>query len=589
MGLRYQRQTLYSERSGVKTYEGLDPLTGLPVLIYEFPGKPDPALSDLESENIPGVLDTVQEQGKGQVVVAFSRGYKPATKPLELDTLPFVIATAQAISDAARAGVIHGDLRPERFLVSSDHVLIEGFGIPWVTTSPHGYSPPEGVANYAGDVYAFGRIMQELCTDLPVPIKTVLDRCTARKPEDRPSAAQLLTALLALQHPPSQSQIPVFDQGAHDPSNLVDPSNLSQGLSQNLSTQTQEGQTTQNPNNTILEIDFNVSEAANEHPAPPLPYKPKLTSAGVLSDMPDLDLLEDTRDVSTPNISALKPTVPKGSSPQNRHDADAPKLIVKQTAQSSHSANSFDAWDYDSDDQDSNVDISSNDEPQVPVSAKSSSNLPPKTSGKLPGNGPKRQDPKQTFIKDLPPGGTYKVGKATDIKPAPFKDTPVTPAFDEVFNSGKALKNTRRLLMVAGLLICALVLAGLMFFGSNDIRTTQNIPTNTASYIVRVNVNPTNLPPLDLLVISSPEGSKFRAGAVVSKVPGDIVLDKPGLWQFQARFQDKLSQIVTLQPPDEYTLSITMPDLLVPVETSEEPPSEGSEATESTTTDGTNP
>jgi hypothetical protein len=31
------------------------PLTGLPVLIYRFPGSPMPALNELESENIPGM------------------------------------------------------------------------------------------------------------------------------------------------------------------------------------------------------------------------------------------------------------------------------------------------------------------------------------------------------------------------------------------------------------------------------------------------------------------------------------------------------------------------------------------------------
>jgi hypothetical protein len=72
----------------------------------------------------------------------------------------------------------------------------------------------------------------------------------------------------------------------------------------------------------------------------------------------------------------------------------------------------------------------------------------------------------------------------------------------------------------------------------------------------------------------------------VSKVPGQIVLDKPGLWQFQARFQDILSQPVTLQLPDQRTLTITMPALLPPAE-GEEPPAEG-EIVEPTTPNDTN-
>ena len=101
VALRYQRQNLYGEGAGVKTHEGLDPLTGLPVLIYEFAGKPDPALSDLESENIPGVLDTLEEGGQGQVVVAYSRGYTPAAKPLGMPSRVFLLESAHRASRAS--------------------------------------------------------------------------------------------------------------------------------------------------------------------------------------------------------------------------------------------------------------------------------------------------------------------------------------------------------------------------------------------------------------------------------------------------------------------------------------------------------
>jgi hypothetical protein len=261
---------------------------------------------------------------------------------------------------------------------------------------------------------------------------------------------------------------------------------------------------------------------------------------------------------------------------------------------------SLDNWDDDTDGMLLETDPGRSGSSSATVTSKSSiSNssikpvLPNKTSGKLPEAGPKRPgakniDPKQTFIKDLPPGGTYKAGKTTEISSAPFKETPMAPTFDEVFLKGsRSSKNTRRIVMVVGLLLSALVLAGLVFFGTDGIRPAPAETSTAASYIVSVNVTPLGVPPLDLLVLSSPEGSKFRAGAVVSKVPGQIVLDRVGAWQFQARFQDILSEPVTLQLPDQRTLTITMPGL-APATEGEETTEEG-EVVEPTTPDDANP
>ncbi len=585
VALRYQRQKLYSERPGVTTHEGLDPLTGLPVLIYEFAGKPDPALADLESENIPGILETTFEVGKGQVVVAYSRGYTPAGKPLPIPSATFVLESAKALSDAARAGVIHGDLRPERFLISSGHVLVEGFGIPW-QSSPSAYVASEGIASYAGDVYAYGRIMQELAPDLPVPLKTLLERCLSRKPEDRPSAGQLLNALVALQRSPQATEESVATtettQGATTTQPTTQPSEskatFQPPLIQNAGTPK------------TLEIDFTVSEPEEPAPVvmPPVKVPPtSATRAGTLPDMPDLDLFPEETAPSGFNASDFNRDFEARDF--NDDDFDLPAPSTKRSV-------AQDNWDDDQGmllETDSGLKNSNASLPSPGMTPKTP--LPPKTSSKLPETGPKRTDtqnpsakkidPKQTFIKDLPPGGTYKAGKSADTSPVPFKDTPVAPTFDEVFLKGnRSPKNTRRIVMVVGLLLSALVLAGLVFF-RNAGTVPGNETTSSTSYIVSVNVAG-DVPPLDLLVVSSPADSKFRAGAVVSKVPGQIVLDKAGTWQFQGRFQDVLSDTVTLQLPQERNLTIIMPALLTPEEGAETP--EG-EAIPPTTPDDANP
>ncbi len=603
MALRYQRQKLYSERSGVKTYESLDPLTGLPVFIYEFAGKPDPALSSLESENIPGVLETATEGGRGQVVVAYSKGYSPAAKPLPFASSLFVLESAEALSDAARAGIIHGDLRPERFLIGGDHVLVEGFGIPWVS-GPSNYAPPEGIASYAGDVYAFGRVMQELAPDLPVPVKTLLDRCVTRKPEDRPSAAQLLTALTALQRPPldqtasetpepkpSESKPPESKPFAQfNPTQPV----ITQAVQSKVTAEHKVASEHKVAEQQTLEIDFTVSE-----PEAPQSLVMPPVKVGAMPDIPDLDLLPEPSNLLEPTNPGFSAKDFESDFNSDDFDMPAPRPLTRANLPQANSSQANfpqaklpqDSWDDNEHDMLLETDPGS---PNIPEPTKvTKSPLPSKTSSKLPDTGPKRPDskidPKQTFIKDLPPGATYKAGKSADTAPAPFKETPANPTFDEIFLKGNApSKNTRRIVMVVALLLGALVLAGLAFFGTNGITGPATETTTTANYIVSVNLDPPNLPPLDLIVVASPEGSKFRAGSVVSKVPGQIVLDRAGTWQFQGRFQDKLSGVATLQAPAQYTLTITMPDLLPPVEGEEETP-EGSEAVEPVAPDDANP
>lgn len=92
--------------------------------------------------------------------------------------------------------------------------------------------------------------------------------------------------------------------------------------------------------------------------------------------------------------------------------------------------------------------------------------------------------------------------------------------------------------------------------------STTNTPTTATtatSYIISVYLESPSLEFAELLVITAPEGSKFQDGAVISKIPGQIVLDKAGTWQLQARSSDLESEVVTLRIPEEYSVTVTMP------------------------------
>lgn len=145
---RYEAQELYAEQDGVKTYRGVDPVTGLPVLIYRFRRNAARELLRLDSEFIPRLLGWRDDSGAGVLVVAWSSAYVPLEGPLDNAQL---LDSARALREAAKGGVVHGDLRRERFLQAGGSVVIEGFGVPW-----------NEEAGEAADVAAWARSVVQL-------------------------------------------------------------------------------------------------------------------------------------------------------------------------------------------------------------------------------------------------------------------------------------------------------------------------------------------------------------------------------------------------------------------------------------------
>ena len=191
--------------------EGVDPVTGLPVLIYDFEGEPLLSPGDLESDNIPRVLWSGRIDGGSRLVAALSPGWQRLTEnsgPLSDDQL---LDAARALRDAAAAGVPHGDLKPQRLLVVQGRLQVEGHGVPR-TPVPGRYSPAEvaeatDTATLEGDIYSFAKIVEVLgLTALDETVAAVLEQCTAPDPLDRPSAEELYLALEALAAQSSNDQ-----------------------------------------------------------------------------------------------------------------------------------------------------------------------------------------------------------------------------------------------------------------------------------------------------------------------------------------------------------------------------------------------
>ena len=527
MASRYQVRTLHAQQGDVTTYEGVDPLTGLPVLIYQFRGRAAAGLRDLESENIPGLLEVDVNGNDTQVVVAYFKDYRPVSQPLSVPVETLLLDSARALNDAADAGVIHGDIRPERFFSSRDHVLLEGFGVPWLPESS--YQPPEATVSFAGDVYALSKSLLELTQgSLGKGATAALNAGLAKQPNERLSAAELYSAL---QRPTPRAAAPIqtetYDETAQAQSS-VESSTDAQSFADE-------------------ELTFGVPPTATPEPEPVTDF-----SIG-FDDEPSGGEAAEFGNAFASGKSEYEPPVSESSAPSSSDPFSGEEPVIPLN------------------DTDPAMFLSEADErPKASgesVSGEPVSELPPTAvASRVPPTVPPalEQERDESFVKDLPPGATYRAGdsSATQARPALVEEY----SFDDEPERNQTM---RRALLLGVLLVLVATLAFLIFYVQqrrNVVTTPPPAETGTVgATLVSVLVTPDDLPPVDLYVVNSPAGSRTPPGSILTRLnPGrnDVTLDQEGVWQFQARFQNRVSDVATLTlpaPPEERTITLDVP------------------------------
>lgn len=514
MNSRYQLKTLYAEQDDIKTYEGTDSLTGLPVLVYQFVGRTLPSLMTLESENIPGILASEQDGEMAQVVVAYSKNYRALSVPLQLDTAKLLVGSARALKDAAQAGIIHGDIKPERFLASGDHVLLEGFGLPW-QVSDDAFRPPEAASgsSFAGDAYAWAKSLLALTDGQLSPhLKRVLNACLVPDPNERPAASELYSALKTATVTVSEVESEVEE--VYVPSEAA-PAASQSGLDP-------------------IELDYIETEAVT---APPE------TTENAPDDFMAFFGKTDASKSNRETSGASDFSSPDFNSPaQHPVSEDFSEGFYDEHAEEMRAQAEY-AGD-------------AHDEPSMIVS--DAGEREPLSSGSPPAVNAAESGGK--FIKNLPPGATYHAGETTRevLRPGMFEEY----AFDDT--PARRSINLRRIILLS-LFVIGVGILTFLILRQDFNRIAPALPTSqeTVRYPVEVQIGPASLPPVEIVVVQSPTGSRLLPNTVVGRFsPGvnNIVLDRDGIWQLQARFQDRVSDTVTFELPQQRTVALTLPE-----------------------------
>ncbi|MCC6311974.1 MAG: hypothetical protein IT345_13805 [Trueperaceae bacterium] len=516
---RFQRNQELRRDGDVVTNVGVDVVTGLPVLVYDFPGSPTLTPGQAELDGIPAVLAASAADGRGCLVVAYPNDATLVAPGESVIDDKFALRAATILRDAARRGIAHGDLGPGRFLWSGGALYLEGYGVPWRPGLPvpqKGAPVPAALtaalqADLRNAVKALAQLGERT---LSAEVMAVLRAAAAGSSNTDAGGLQATLRRLA------GGAVTVPSAGFAD---IVLPTTSGTQPARSGSPE------------------FDALEFPSEGPPSGSPPRPETRTPPVVrsDDVLNLDFAGEDGDpdqagdlwtapTRTPARGTPTPRVPPDQPPAR--PAEEPSRPASQGGRPTPS------------------------EPD-PITVLSDPGTRPAATGK-----PRSAEPRPRgsegetgFVKHLPPGATYRPGTLDDApRPAPIR---VTDTFSPVIR--------RRSWRGPALLVLLVLLVALGTFLALRAQRASNlgqVGAGAVRHLVDVRVDPTNLPPVSLVVDASPDGSGYKPGTIIGSVPRRVAFDANGTWVVHARFQGRSSEHVTLHVPDDVVITLSFPE-----------------------------
>ncbi|MEM7738001.1 MAG: hypothetical protein AAF267_19660 [Deinococcota bacterium] len=586
---RYQVKDTLHKRGKHRTLLGVDPLTGLPVLIYVFPDRPRVTVGRLESDAIPSILAARynSEKTMGQVVVAHSDERQTVTSVASKeDALSLLIDTAKALAAATHAKVIHGDISPSRFMVEGDHYLLEGYGINWPAQDAR-FAPPEGGVSLKGDIFSWGQSVYDLAGHiLPRAVTKLVATCLADDPEKRPAAPKLLSELEELvgesASEVSNSVSPQTDPAASPAPTSADDEFMWPGAEADSTeaTETSLDSATSMPDTagSFGDLDFELDFKDDDIETFQTTAHAAIESGERLADF-DLDGLGE---IATPPPSFLDDET-ASASPLAQTALEVTPIPESRADDSDSTSDAFSSADDEFVGAATNPDdINFVDTPPQPVPSTSggasglsdlSDILPSSSSSPTSSAASGQPSPKDTmsgvltapttdgtFVKGLPTGA--KVRTVESKKKSSSQDAAASQKFPKNYSPTRKQKPQRswRPVWMTILLVGLGVLIYIVIeIGGGGLGGGGTIVDTTSFYPLNVNIRPNRISQAQLVVVASPEGSVHEPGDEVATVPARIFLDREGVWQVRARFRNNLSDVQTITVPQTGAITLEIP------------------------------
>jgi len=476
-----------------------DPLTGLPVLRYRFVGTPTLQPGDPAPEGAWRVL-RVERRSDGTVVDLETQSGAEVVAAAAIDDA--VVAAALATLEDARAlGVAHGDLGPHRLWRRGDRLWIDGYGIPWrpgATVERDAHDLADGLLALDG-------------TRLSEPMRARLAalRAAAGPTGTAPRAASASVGGAA--DDGATSGDPPLDEATAAASPPLDEATAAASPPLDEATAADDGV----PDAEAAVGDGAVADAPSEA-APPSEAAAPSEAAPSEAAPPD----DATPSEAAPPSEVAPPSdaTPSEAPPPATDDPDEPAAAAAAAA-----------------------DVPSH-PPSAPGDADATRAAAPRAERSA------ASAPRPAAPSRLPPPAPPR--PVLRVQPAPGPTLPKRP---------EPLRR-RHVLLAIALALSAATWA-LLASWSQQRPAAPTLVVRTVGHVVDVRIEPAGMPPVSLHVVESPPGSRLPPGALVGSVPSKVLLDRTGVWRFEARFGDRRSPIVALVVPNDPDLTLPFPTL----------------------------